>query len=135
MFGVLLGARGPSTRDVIPLTEYRHDIGRRVSGDARYGAAMPSTYPPLNLAVRTPRLTLAAATDDLLERLVPVVRAGLVNEDEPPPFDDPMTFYLDSPDREQAWMRRVWAGRSRIDESFWRIELAGVAECKPVLGL
>jgi hypothetical protein len=45
---------------------------------------VPSTYPPLNLAVRTPRLTLAAATDDLLERLVPVVRAGVVTDGEPP---------------------------------------------------
>lgn len=31
-----------------------------------------STYPPLKVAVRTPRLTLAATTDDLLGRLVPV---------------------------------------------------------------
>jgi hypothetical protein len=35
------------------------------------------SYPPLNLQVRTPRLVLAGATDDLLERLIPVVRAGV----------------------------------------------------------
>ncbi|MET0418932.1 MAG: hypothetical protein ABW022_23195 [Actinoplanes sp.] len=80
----------------------------------------PSAYPPLNLAVRTPRLTLAAATDDLLERLVPVVRAGVVVDGEPLPFDDPMTLYDDSPAREWGWMRRVWAGRSRVDAAMWR---------------
>jgi RimJ/RimL family protein N-acetyltransferase len=82
---------------------------------------VPSAYPPLNLAVRTPRLTLAAATDDLLERLVPVVRAGLVVDGEPLPFDDPMTFYLDGPVREWSWLRRIWAGRSRVDDGFWRL--------------
>ena len=52
---------------------------------------------PLNLAVRTPRPTLAAATDDLLERLVPVIRAGVVLDGEPAPFDDPMSLYEDNP--------------------------------------
>lgn len=81
---------------------------------------MPSTYPPLNLAVRTPRLTLAAATDDLLERLVPVVRAGVVTDDESP-FDDPASLYEESPTREWQWMRRIWAGRSRVEAAFWRL--------------
>ncbi|HEX5407082.1 MAG TPA: hypothetical protein VFX16_32805 [Pseudonocardiaceae bacterium] len=43
---------------------------------------MINTYPPLNLQVRTPRLTLAGATDELLEQLVPIVRAGVA--DAPP---------------------------------------------------
>jgi hypothetical protein len=34
------------------------------------------SYPPLELQIRTPRLILAGAADDLLERLIPVVRAG-----------------------------------------------------------
>jgi RimJ/RimL family protein N-acetyltransferase len=82
---------------------------------------VPSTYPPLNLAVRTPRLTLAAATDDLLERLVPVVRAGVVTDGEPAPFDDPMSLYDDSPTREWRWMRGIWSGRSRVEAAFWRL--------------
>ncbi|GAA1878194.1 GNAT family N-acetyltransferase [Asanoa iriomotensis] len=82
---------------------------------------MPSSYPPLNLAVRTPRLTLAAATDDLLERLVPLVRAGVVVDDQPAPFDDPMSLYEDSPAREWRWMRAIWSGRSKVDASFWRL--------------
>src|SRR5215469_10013222 len=59
-----------------------------------YGAIMLSTYPPLNVKVRTPVLTLAGATDDMLERLIPVVRDGVVRADEAP-FDDPMSLYQD----------------------------------------
>ena len=148
---------------------------------------MPSAYPPLNLAVRTPRLTLAAATDALLERLVPLVRAGVVTDGEPLPFDDPMSLYADGPDREWSWTilhlafdglgareagseafldnhasNRVseavgyrrngtsWATRKgepaellrwRLTREGWLprrrtdVELAGVRECRPVLGL
>ena len=93
---------------------------------------MPYTYPPLNLAVRTPRLTLAAATDDLLERLVPVVRAGVVTDGEPAPFDDPISLYLDSPAREWSWIRRIWAGRSRVDAAFWRLYFVICDDGEPV---
>lgn len=82
---------------------------------------MPSSYPPLNLSVRTPRLTLAAATDELLERLVPVVRAGVTVAGEPLPFDDPMSLYEDSPVREWRWMRNIWRGRARVDATYWRL--------------
>lgn len=93
---------------------------------------MPSAYPPLNLAVRTPRLTLAAATDDLLERLAPVVRAGVVTDDDPVPFDDPMSLYEDSPAREWRWMRAIWGGRSRIDATFWRLYFVICDDGEPV---
>lgn len=76
---------------------------------------MIHTYPPLNLEVRTPRLTLAGATDELLERLVPIVRAGVADA-APWPFDDPMSLYADSPDREWRWLRGIWAGRARVDD-------------------
>ena len=71
---------------------------------------MPATFvtssscPPLNVQVRTPRLSLLGATDELLERLVPVVREGVVTS-APWPFDDPMSLYKDSPDLEWAWLR------------------------------
>lgn len=77
-------------------------------------------YPPLNIRVHTPRLSLLAATDDQLERLLPAVRAGVATE-PPWPFDDPMSLYRDSPDREFAWLRGIWSGRSRVTESFWRL--------------
>jgi RimJ/RimL family protein N-acetyltransferase len=95
-----------------------------------------SVYPPLNLEVRTPRLALAGATDDLLERLVPVVRAGVADPGPAPPFDDPMSLYEDSPEREWRWLRAVWSGRARVDPNWWRLyfvvivdgELAGMQD-------
>jgi RimJ/RimL family protein N-acetyltransferase len=50
-----------------------------------------------------------------------MVRAGLVTDGEPAPFDDPMSLYEDSPTREWRWMRAIWAGRSRVDAAFWRL--------------
>ncbi|GAA1647172.1 GNAT family N-acetyltransferase [Catellatospora bangladeshensis] len=92
---------------------------------------MIHTYPPLNLEVRTPRLTLAAATDELLERLVPIVRAGVADV-APWPFDDPMSLYADSPDREWRWLRAIWAGRARVEESFWRLYFVVLLDGEPI---
>ncbi|MBB5850416.1 GNAT family N-acetyltransferase [Amycolatopsis umgeniensis] len=92
---------------------------------------MIHTYPPLNLEVRTPRLTLAGATDELLERLVPIVRAG-VADTAPWPFDDPMSLYLDSPDREWRWLRGIWAGRARVNEEFWRLYFVVLRDGEPI---
>jgi len=58
------------------------------TGRAGYRPGVAHTYPPLNVEVRTPRLTLAGASDELLERLVPLVRAGIADA-EPWPFGDP----------------------------------------------
>ncbi|GAA4833090.1 GNAT family protein [Kitasatospora terrestris] len=92
---------------------------------------MAHTYPPLNVEIRTPRLTLAGATDDLLERLVPHVRAGIA--DTPPwPLDDPSSFYADSPEREWRWQRSVWAGRSRVSPEAWRLYFAVLVDGEPV---
>ncbi|WP_307797970.1 GNAT family N-acetyltransferase [Actinoplanes flavus] len=93
---------------------------------------MTSAYPPLNLAVRTPRITLAAATDEMLERLVPVVRAGVLVDGEPLPFDDPMSLYAESPHREWNWMRRIWSGRSRVTDDFWRLYFVICDDGEPV---
>lgn len=97
----------------------------------RYGAGVAHTYPPLNLRVRTPRLALAGATDELLERLVPVVRAGVA--DGPPwAFDDPISLYADSPEREWRWLRAIWAGRARVDEDFWRLYFVVLVDDEPI---
>jgi RimJ/RimL family protein N-acetyltransferase len=90
-----------------------------------------SSYPPLNLQVHTPRLLLLGATDELLEQLVPVVRQGVVTA-EPWPFDDPMSLYKDSPDREWSWLRGVWAGRCKVSDDFWRLYFVVVVDGKPV---
>jgi RimJ/RimL family protein N-acetyltransferase len=92
---------------------------------------MIHTYPPLNLEVRTPRLTLAGATDELLERLVPIVRAGVADA-APWPFDDPASFYEDSPDREWRWLRGIWRGRARVEPDFWRLYFVVLLGGEPI---
>lgn len=94
-------------------------------------SATASSYPPLNVQVHTPRLSLLGATDELLERLVPVVRKGVVTT-PPWPFDDPMSLYKDSPDREWSWLRAVWTGRARVTDSRWRLYFVVVVDGEPV---
>jgi RimJ/RimL family protein N-acetyltransferase len=81
---------------------------------------VPLPYPPHQVEVTTPRLRLRGATDDCLERLVPIVRDGVVQGDELP-FDDPMSFYEPSPTREWRWLRAIWSGRGRTEASWWRL--------------
>lgn len=81
---------------------------------------MTLPYPPFEIEVTTPRLRLRGATDDLLERLIPIVRDGVVADDELP-FDDPMSLYEPSPVREWRWLRAIWRARARTDESWWRL--------------
>lgn len=92
---------------------------------------MPHAYPPLDVEVRTPRLALAGATDDLLERLVPVIREGVVSAGHMP-FDDPMSLYEDSPQREWKWLRAIWAGRARVDPQRWRLYFVVMVEGCPI---
>ncbi|MGI8613957.1 MAG: GNAT family N-acetyltransferase [Nocardioidaceae bacterium] len=94
-------------------------------------AVTTSSYPPLNVQVHTPRLSLLGASDELLERLVPVVRKGVVTE-APWPFDDPMSLYKESPDREWAWLRGVWTGRGKVSDNFWRLYFVVVVDGEPV---
>ncbi len=81
---------------------------------------MPLPYPPLQVEVATPRLRLRAATDDLLEDLLPTVRAGVVQEDEVP-FDDPISHYEDLPAREWRWLQAIWRARGRTEPAWWRL--------------
>ncbi|WP_438489913.1 GNAT family N-acetyltransferase [Streptomyces sp. S186] len=94
-------------------------------------AKSASPYPPLNVQVHTPRLSLLGATDELLEQLVPAVRKG-VAVGPPWPFDDPMSLYQDNPDREWAWLRGIWAGRAKVSDSFWRLYFVVVVDGRPV---
>lgn len=92
---------------------------------------MAHPYPPLNVEVRTPRLTLAGASDELLARLVPLVRAGIADT-RPLPFDDPSSFYADSPEREWTWQRAIWSGRSRVSPEWWRLYFVVLVDGAPV---
>jgi RimJ/RimL family protein N-acetyltransferase len=88
-------------------------------------------YPPLQVEVVTPRLRLLGATDARLAELVPIVREGIVHDDESP-FDDPISHYEPSPVREWRWLRGVWAARGRVDTSFWRLPLVVEIDGRPV---
>ncbi len=91
------------------------------------------SYPLFDLAVRTPKLELRAATDELLEQIVPFVAAGIFDPGQPPPFDDPMSLYDDSPSREWRWRRAIWAGRARVEpDEWWRLYFVVVVDGEPV---
>jgi GNAT superfamily N-acetyltransferase len=67
----------------------------------------------------------------LLERLVPVIREGVVSAGQMP-FDDPMSLYEDSPQREWKWLRAIWAGRARVDPQRWRLYFVVMMEGSPI---
>jgi RimJ/RimL family protein N-acetyltransferase len=81
--------------------------------------------------VHAPTLSLLGASDALLERLVPIVRKGVATE-PPWPFDDPMSLYKESPEREWSWLRGIWSGRGKVSESFWRLYFVVVLDGEPV---
>ncbi len=83
---------------------------------------VPLPYPPLHVEVTTPWLRLRGATDELLEELVPIVRGGIVGDDEMP-FDDPISHYEQPPSREWRFLRGVWAARARVEPTSWRLPL------------
>ena len=91
-----------------------------------------SLYPLFNMRVATPKLELRAATDDLLEQLAPVVAAGHATA-EPPPWDDPSSFYETDPDvRVQKWMQGIWRGRGTVTENRWRLHFVVIVDAQPV---
>lgn len=91
-----------------------------------------SFYPPLDIRVVTPRLELVGATDARLEQLAPAVRAGKADA-EPPPWDDPSSFYEPDPEvRVEKWLRAIWRGRSEVSAEYWRLNLVVVVDGAPV---
>lgn len=91
-----------------------------------------SYYPPLDVCIVTPRLELRGATDELLERLAPLVAAGHAMAD-PPPWDDPCSFYESDPDeRVRGWLRGIWRGRGTVDPDRWRLHFVVFADGEAV---
>lgn len=91
-----------------------------------------SLYPPLDVSIATPRLELRGATDELLERLAPLVRNGGAMAD-PPPWDDPSSFYESDPDvRVQKWLQGVWRGRGTVRPDAWRLYFVALVGGEPV---
>lgn len=90
------------------------------------------SYPLLGTRVSTPKLELRGATDDLLDQLAPLVRDDKTHAD-PPPYDDPMSFYEPDPDlRVAAWLRAIWRGRGRVDADAWRLYFVVMVDGHPV---
>jgi RimJ/RimL family protein N-acetyltransferase len=96
------------------------------------GLSSVSPYPPLDVRVDTPRLELHGATDDLLERLAPIVRSGKATAD-PPPWDDPSSFYEPDPDvRVQKWLQGIWRGRGTVRPELWRLYFVVIVDREPI---
>lgn len=90
------------------------------------------SYPLLDVRVATPRLELRGATDELLDQLADVVRAGKTHAD-PAPYDDPMSFYEDDPDvRVAKWLRAIWRRRGTVDADAWRLHFVVMLGGRPV---
>lgn len=87
-----------------------------------------TSYPLLDVRVTTPTLELRGATDDMLDELADVVRAGKTHAD-PAPYDDPMSFYEPDPDvRVAQWLRAIWRGRGKVEPSSWRLYFVVVVD-------
>lgn len=90
------------------------------------------SYPPLQVAVSTPRLELRGATDDLLAGLVPAVRGGEADAD-PPPYDDPISLYEEDPElRVHRWLEGVWRARGGVRPGNWRLPMVVLVDGRPV---
>lgn len=89
-------------------------------------------YPLLDLRISTPTLELRSASDELLDQLAEVVRAGKADAD-PAPYDDPISFYEPDPDlRVAKWLRAIWRGRGKVEADAWRLHFAIVVDGQPV---
>lgn len=90
------------------------------------------SYPLLDVRISTPRLELRAATDELLDELADTVRVGKTHAD-PPPYDDPMSFYEKDPDlRVAKWLRAIWRRRGTVDPDAWRLHFVVMLDGLPV---
>ncbi len=89
-------------------------------------------YPLLSVRVSTPRVELHSATDELLDQLAEVVRAGKTHA-EPAPYDDPMSFYETDPDlRVAKWLRAIWRRRGTVEPDAWRLNFVVMVDGQPV---
>lgn len=89
-------------------------------------------YPLLDVRVSTPRLEPRGATDELLDQLAEVVRAGKTHAD-PAPYDDPISFYEPDPGpRVAKWRRAIWRGRGKVEADAWRLYFVVVVDGEPV---
>ncbi|NUO91670.1 MAG: GNAT family N-acetyltransferase, partial [Dermatophilaceae bacterium] len=52
---------------------------------------------------------------------------------DPPPYDDPMSFYEKDPDlRVAKWLRAIWRSRGRVEPEAWRLYFVVMVDGRPV---
>ncbi len=87
-------------------------------------------WPLFKLAVRTPRLELRYATDELLLELTgvaaDVIRPGTL------PFDGDATFYDLTPAGRRRWLAGQWGARAKTTPEWWVLVFAVVVDGQPV---
>jgi RimJ/RimL family protein N-acetyltransferase len=89
-------------------------------------------YPILDVRVTTPKLELRGASDELLDELAGLVRAGKTHA-TPAPYDDPMSFYDPDPDlRVAKWLRSIWRGRGTVAPDRWRLYFVVIVDGRAV---
>jgi len=87
-------------------------------------------WPPFDLAVRTPRVELRGATDEVREELVALL--DRVMSDEEAPFDDPFSLYEAPPQRVRVWMQRQWGMQANLSPDDWRLYFAVIVDGRAV---
>ncbi|MFN0145507.1 MAG: hypothetical protein ACKVT1_03275 [Dehalococcoidia bacterium] len=87
-------------------------------------------WPLFDLAIKTPRLELRYATDELLLGLVDV--ADDVISPGTMPFDGDASFYDLSSAGRRRWLAGQWGARARTSPAWWVLVFAVVVEGRPV---
>lgn len=83
-------------------------------------------WPPFDVEVRTPRLTLVAVTDDIAVELAALAARG-VHDPSFAPFIIPWTD-LEPPELERGVLRFHWRSRAEATPDNWRVSFAVVAD-------
>lgn len=78
-------------------------------------------WPLFDLAVRTPRLELRYADDELLLALGDLMTDDVLGGGSP--FDGDSSFYVDPPERQRRSLLRSWELRGRTSPDFWVLQL------------
>jgi len=87
-------------------------------------------WPLFDLVLKTPRIELRYATDDLLETLA--VAATDVIAPGTQPFDGDATFYDPTPAGRRRWISGQWAARAKTSPSWWVLVFAVMVDGEAV---
>jgi RimJ/RimL family protein N-acetyltransferase len=88
------------------------------------------SWPLVGLTVRTPRLELRYPTDELLDELVDVVRAG-VHDPAKMPFYVPWTMRPPG-ELERGFLQYHWGRRAAWEPDDWEISFVVIVDGRPV---